>query len=116
MAGQPSDFSPEGEHRDAFSLEGEYPNFPGLGCALASGNLYGTVLEQGSRFGLQFSNPVDTGVAYGGSNHAGGNANKYGQPNDPLVGEFIGGVNVFGGGLTLYDLERNSPWWAGGKR
>jgi hypothetical protein len=90
---------------NAFSLQGEYPNLPGVGRALASGNLYGTVLEQGSLFGLQFSNPVDTGVAYGGSNHAGGNANNYGQANDPLVGQFIGGVNVFGGGLALYDLD-----------
>lgn len=88
---------------NAFSLEGEYPNLAGVGRALASGNLYGTVLEQGSLFGLQFSNPVDTGVAYGGPNHSGGSANRYGQSNDPLVGEFIGGVNVFGGGLALYD-------------
>ena len=56
-------------------------------------------------YGLQFSNPVDTGVAYGGPNHAGGNANNYGQPNDPMVGQFIGGVNVFGGGLALYDTD-----------
>jgi hypothetical protein len=27
----------------------------------------------------------------------------YGQPNDPMVGAFIGGVNAFGGGLALYD-------------
>jgi uncharacterized protein GlcG (DUF336 family) len=86
---------------NAFSLPGD----AGFGGALSSGNLYGTVLEQGSLFGLQFSNPVDTGVAYGGPNHAGGNASNYGKPNDPLVGEFIGGVNVFGGGLALYDSD-----------
>lgn len=83
---------------NAFSLPGD----AGFGGALSSGNLYGTVLEQGSLFGLQFSNPVDPAVAYGGANH-GGNAKKYGKRNDPLVGEFIGGVNVFGGGLALYD-------------
>jgi uncharacterized protein GlcG (DUF336 family) len=83
---------------NAFSLPGD----AGFGGALSSGNLYGTVLEQGSLFGLQFSNPVDTGVSYGGPNHAGGNADKYGRPNDPMVGEFVGGVNVFGGGLALY--------------
>jgi len=55
------------------------------GLALSSGNLYGTVLEQGSLFGLQHSNPVDPLVAYG-SPSVGGNANNYGQPNDPLVG------------------------------
>ena len=82
---------------NAFSLE----EGNGFGGALSSGNLYGTVLEQGSLFGLQFSNPVDPAVAYGGP-AAGGNANNYGQPNDPMVGQFIGGVNVFGGGLALY--------------
>jgi hypothetical protein len=40
---------------NAFSLPGD----AGFGGALSSGNLYGTVLEQGSLFGLQFSNPVD---------------------------------------------------------
>jgi hypothetical protein len=88
---------------NAFSLRNDYPNLPDLGRALASGSLYGFVLEQGSLFGLQHSNPVDTAIAYGGPNHAGGNANNYGRPNDPMVGEFIGGVNVFGGGLALYD-------------
>jgi len=84
---------------NAFSLEAQN----GFGGALSSGNLYGTVLEQGSLYGLQFSNPVDTAIAYGGPDHDGGSASKYGQPNDPMVGEFIGGVNVFGGGLALYD-------------
>ena len=51
----------------------------------------------GSLYGLQHSNPVDTDVAYGG------NSANYGQPNDPMVGGKIGGVNVFGGGLALYD-------------
>lgn len=68
----------------------------GIGIALSSGNLYGVVLEQGSLFGLQHSNPVDTDVAYGPV------ASRYGQPNDPMIGQFIGGVNVFGGGLALY--------------
>src|SRR5262249_1696802 len=49
-----------------------------------------------SLFGLQESNPVDTGVAYKGS------SSKYGTSQDPMVGNVIGGVNVFGGGLALY--------------
>ena len=77
---------------NAFSL----PANAGFGGALSSGNLYGVTLEQGSLFGLQASNPVDTAVAYKGP------AKKFGQPNDPMVGEAIGGVNVFGGGLALY--------------
>ena len=46
---------------------------------------------------MQHSNPVDTDVAYRG------NAKRYGMPNDPMVGRKIGGVNVFGGGLALYN-------------
>ena len=73
---------------NAFSL-------PGL--ALSTANLYTAVQPGGSLFGLQESNPVDTGVAYGG------NPANIGQANDPMVGERIGGVNVFGGGLALYN-------------
>ncbi len=72
---------------NAFSL-------PGL--ALSTANLYSAVQPGGSLFGLQESNPVDTGVAYGG------NPSNYGRGNDPMVGARIGGVNVFGGGLALY--------------
>lgn len=79
---------------NAFSLDG---------LALSTANLWAATQGGASLFGLPFSNPVDTAVAYGGPNHAGGNANNYGRRNDPLVGEFIGGVNVFGGGLALYD-------------
>lgn len=48
-------------------------------------------------FGLQESNPVDAEVAYHG------NPQRFGQPNDPLVGRKPGGINVFGGGLSLWD-------------
>jgi len=65
--------------------------------ALSTANIYSAVQPGGSLFGLQESNPVDTSVAYGG------NAKNYGQHNDPMVGGRIGGVNVFGGGLALYD-------------
>jgi uncharacterized protein GlcG (DUF336 family) len=75
---------------NAFSL-------PGL--ALSTANLYSAVQPGGSLFGLQHSNPVDTDVAYGG------NSTHYGQPNDPMVGKKIGGVNVFGGGLALYNAQ-----------
>jgi len=44
----------------------------------------------GSLFGLQESNPVDTNVAYGG------NASQFGRPNDPMVGERIGGSSFEG--------------------
>jgi uncharacterized protein GlcG (DUF336 family) len=66
------------------------------GLALSTANLYSAVQPGGSLFGLQESNPVDTGVAYGSPSF------KYGTAQDPMVGNKIGGVNVFGGGLALY--------------
>jgi uncharacterized protein GlcG (DUF336 family) len=65
--------------------------------ALSTANLYSAIQPGGSLFGLQESNPVDTQVAYGG------NPSNYGRANDPMVGGRIGGVNVFGGGLALYN-------------
>lgn len=65
--------------------------------ALSTANIFSAVQPGGSLFGLQESNPVDTSVAYGG------NGAQYGQANDPMVGKKIGGINVFGGGLALYD-------------
>lgn len=73
---------------NAFSL-------PGL--ALSTANLFSAVQPGGSLYGLQHSNPVDTQVAYGGD------SKKIGTEKDPMVGKKIGGVNVFGGGLALYD-------------
>jgi len=67
--------------------------------SLSTANLYSAVQPGGSLFGLQASNPVDTFVAYGGD------PNSYGQVNDPMVGGRIGGVNVFGGGLALYNAK-----------
>lgn len=67
------------------------------GLALSTANLYSAVQPGGSLYGLQHSNPVDTDVAYGGSPSA------YGTAHDPMVGRRIGGVNVFGGGLGLYN-------------
>lgn len=65
--------------------------------SLSTAQLFSAVSPGGSLYGLQASNPVNTDVAYGG------NAANYGQENDPMVGGRIGGVNVFGGGLALYN-------------
>lgn len=73
---------------NAFSL-------PGL--SLSTANLYAAVQPGGTLFGLQHSNPVDTEVAYQGP------ASNFGQEDDPMDGHRIGGVNVFGGGLALYN-------------
>jgi hypothetical protein len=71
---------------------------PGVaGLALSTANLYGPTQPGGSLYGLQHSNPVDTGNAYEGD------AADYGTSSDPMVGKRVGGVNVFGGGLGLYN-------------
>jgi len=67
--------------------------------ALSTANLYTATQPGGSLFGLQESNPVSTDAAYSGSPSA------YGQHNDPMVGARIGGINVFGGGLALYNSD-----------
>jgi uncharacterized protein GlcG (DUF336 family) len=76
---------------NAFSL-------PGL--ALSTANLYAAVQPGGSLYGLQHSNPVDTDTGYRGP------ASSFGQSDDPMVSRRIGGVNVFGGGLALYNSKR----------
>jgi uncharacterized protein GlcG (DUF336 family) len=73
---------------NAFSL-------PGL--ALSTANLYSAVQPGGSLFGLQHSNPVNPETAYKGD------AAKFGTEKDPMTGARVGGVNVFGGGLALYN-------------
>ncbi|MDY6949766.1 MAG: heme-binding protein [Pseudomonadota bacterium] len=75
---------------NAFSL-------PGL--ALSTANLWEATQPGGSLFGLQESNPVSTAVAYAGPSTA------YGTNRDPMLGQKIGGINVFGGGLPLYSKD-----------
>jgi len=77
---------------NAFSLDG---------LALSTANLYSPVQPGGSLFGLQESNPVNTSLAYSGK------SSDFGTRKDPMVGHRIGGVNVFGGGLALYDHKRH---------
>ena len=70
------------------------------GFALSTGNLYASGQPGGSLWGLQFSNPTavdDPKGAYKGP------AKNFGQSNDPMVGNRIGGQIVFGGGFALYN-------------
>jgi uncharacterized protein GlcG (DUF336 family) len=83
---------------NAFSLNG---------LSLSTANLYSAVQGTsgvtplgGSLYGLQFSNPVDTEAAYGG------NPANVGTTQDGMVGKRVGGVNVFGGGLALYNANK----------
>jgi uncharacterized protein GlcG (DUF336 family) len=82
--------------------KGSFSNGSGQqnGLALSTANLYSATQPGGSLYGLQHSNPVDPAVAYKGP------ASLYGAANDPMVGGRIGGVNVFGGGLGLYDAGK----------
>ncbi len=68
--------------------------------SIATANLYGLTLDGGSLFGLQHSNPVDASNAYLGD------PGTYGTGSDPLINKRIGGVNVFGGGLALYNSSK----------
>jgi uncharacterized protein GlcG (DUF336 family) len=76
---------------NAFSL-------PGL--ALSTADLYSATQPGGTLYGLQESNPVSTDVAYRG------NPSDNGQSDDPMIGGRIGGINVFGGGLALYNAQK----------
>src|SRR5208337_579643 len=70
-------------------------------------------------FGLQESNPVFAAGAYGDTitffdvrgiytGPAIPPSATYGTANDPAIGQIIGGVNVFGGGLALYAYDKSS--------
>jgi uncharacterized protein GlcG (DUF336 family) len=72
------------------------------GLALSTANLYSAVQPGGSLYGLQFSNPVDTSIAYAGPYAS------YGTPKDPMANHRIGGINVFGGGLGLYGATKRA--------
>ncbi len=103
---------------NAFSLgHGSTPAtsaFGTKGLALSTANLFTAVQPGGSLYGLQHSNPVDSEIAYGNENgpppgfsnasfqQGPSKAQDFGTPKDPMVGQRVGGVNVFGGGLALY--------------
>lgn len=68
--------------------------------ALSTANLFSAVQPGGSLYGLQHSNPINTEAIYGG------NSENIGMENDPMVGHKVGGINVFGGGLPLYNKKQ----------
>ena len=77
---------------NAFSLNG---------FSISTANLYGLTLPGGSLYELPVSNPVDTSIAYLGD------PTTFGTGSDPLINTRLGGVNVFGGGLALYNSSGN---------
>ncbi|MHC4278318.1 MAG: heme-binding protein [Planctomycetota bacterium] len=70
------------------------------GLALSTANLWAATQPGGSLFGLQFSNPVNPAAAYLGPATAFGTGT-----GDPAEGLRVGGMNVFGGGLALYNAS-----------
>lgn len=69
------------------------------GFALSTANIYSITQPGAFAFGIQESNPVDVKVAYRGQ------FKTFGSKKDPMVGDRIGGINVFGGGLALYNAK-----------
>lgn len=67
--------------------------------AISTANLFTATQPGNSLFELPESNPVNAEVAYAGP------ARLWGRRRDPLVGERMGGINVFGGGLALYNED-----------
>jgi uncharacterized protein GlcG (DUF336 family) len=65
--------------------------------ALSTANLYAAAQPGQSLFSLVTSAPPNPQVAYTG------NPTDFGQRSDPMVGKAVGGIIVFGGGLSLYD-------------
>lgn len=65
--------------------------------SLSTANLFAATQPGAFLFGLQFSNPVDPRVVYRGASM------DYGTDIDPMNALKPGGVNVFGGGLAIYD-------------
>ncbi len=87
MAWQPRDLGAEGQHRERVQPAGP-------GAVDRESLLRGAAGR--SLFGLQESNPVNT------ASPTAATPADFGRANDPMVGQRIGGVNVFGGGLALY--------------
>jgi uncharacterized protein GlcG (DUF336 family) len=85
---------------NGLSLPAGTPKGNDTEIALSTANLNTAVNPGGSLYGLQHSNPVDADEAYQG------NPKNFGRANDPMVGEKIGGVNVFGGGFGLYRTKQ----------
>src|SRR4051812_16477633 len=71
----------------------------GPSFAFSTGNLFAAAQPGQSLYGLATSAPPNPDAAYAGP------ADKFGQPDDPMVGKPIGGVIVFGGGLALFTPE-----------
>src|SRR2546428_4096655 len=71
--------------------------------ALASGHFYWITLPGGPMWGLTLA-ALDIEARDGRSPHS---ASRWGTPNDPMVGQRIGGVSQLAGGLALFDKNKH---------
>jgi uncharacterized protein GlcG (DUF336 family) len=87
---------------NAFSLS---KGAPGTAIALSTANLYQPAQPGGSLYALEASNPVKTqnNTPFGYETALAGVYDKTNKKFDDLVGYHTGGVNVFGGGLAIYN-------------
>lgn len=68
-------------------------------AAMSTANLYAASQPGGFLYGINQTNPTNAVVATKGP------ASSFGTDSDPMVGNLIGGVVTFGGGLGLYDSQ-----------
>jgi uncharacterized protein GlcG (DUF336 family) len=66
--------------------------------ALSTANIYAASQPGQSLYSLATSAPPNPLAAFG-------SPASFGTPNDPMIGQAVGGVIVFGGGLPLYDAQ-----------
>jgi uncharacterized protein GlcG (DUF336 family) len=65
--------------------------------AISTANLYAASASGGPLYGVITTNPPVVSLLYGGE------PKTYGTDQDPFLGQHVGGVVVFGGGLALYE-------------
>ena len=95
MAGKSRDLCAEGEYGKCIQPEGAR--------AFDSESVYGDAAGRDALwFAVEQPGQHGRGVSRRPSD--------YGQSDDPMVGGRIGGINVFGGGLALYNSSEATGW------
>lgn len=68
--------------------------------ALSTADLWAQAQPGGYLFGMALSNPPVAQDLYAGK------VDEWGTDKDPMLGKTIGGIQVYGGGLALYDKDK----------
>lgn len=88
-----------GSHAIAVEKAGTANAFDLDKYAISTANLWAASQPGGYLYGANVSNPAVSVDLYAGP------ISRWGTASDPLVGESVGGVIDFGGGLGLYDAQ-----------